>query len=173
MNFLGIDVPVRNVPELDAGFIPLGKFFSAFLEGAAEPLGIAVERAGGEVAVYETRVHGTPEYAAADRYYADRLVKFLLWSKGGFRVYIRGSEEIFRAVAGAYRAGGSREFDADFMARVYERPFEVVRCEALPREFSRPEAIGRHMNGCRIGFDAGGSDRKVSAVIDGESVFSE
>lgn len=29
------------------------------------------------------------------------------------------------------------------------------------------------MEGCRIGFDAGGSDRKVSAVIDGESVFSE
>ena len=29
------------------------------------------------------------------------------------------------------------------------------------------------MNGCRIGFDAGGSDRKVSAVIDGEAVYSE
>ena len=33
--------------------------------------------------------------------------------------------------------------------------------------------VGRHLNGCRIGFDAGGSDRKVSAVIDGESVYSE
>ena len=29
------------------------------------------------------------------------------------------------------------------------------------------------MEGCRIGFDAGGSDRKVSAVIDGETVYSE
>ncbi len=29
------------------------------------------------------------------------------------------------------------------------------------------------MEGCRIGFDAGGSDRKVSAVIDGKPVFSE
>ena len=29
------------------------------------------------------------------------------------------------------------------------------------------------MDGCRIGFDAGGSDRKVSAVIDGECVYSE
>ena len=33
--------------------------------------------------------------------------------------------------------------------------------------------MGRHLGGCRIGFDAGGSDRKVSAVIDGEPVFSE
>ena len=29
------------------------------------------------------------------------------------------------------------------------------------------------MEGCRIGFDAGGSDRKVSAVIDGVTVYSE
>ena len=29
------------------------------------------------------------------------------------------------------------------------------------------------MEGCRIGFDAGGSDRKVSAVVDGETVYSE
>ena len=29
------------------------------------------------------------------------------------------------------------------------------------------------MNGCRIGFDAGGSDRKVSAVMDGEVLYSE
>ena len=33
--------------------------------------------------------------------------------------------------------------------------------------------VGRHLDGCRIGFDAGGSDRKGSAVIDGEPVFSE
>ena len=173
MNFLGIEVPVKNVPELDPGFIPLGKFFSAFLEGAEQPLDIAIERAGGEVAVYRTRIHGTDEYAAADSYYVDRLVKFLLWMKGGFRVYISGSDAVYEVVRGAYRAGGSREFDADFMANVYERPFEVVKCGAVPAEYSNPQAVGRHLDGCRIGFDAGGSDRKVSAVIDGESVFSE
>lgn len=173
MDFLGIEVPVKNVPELDAGFIPMGKFFSAFLSGAKQPLDIAVERAGGEVAVYRTFIHGTAELAAADRYYADRLVKFLLWSKGGFRVHIAGSDEIYEYIAAAYRKGGSREFDADFMANVYERPFEVVKCGAVPAEYSNPQAVGRHLDGCRIGFDAGGSDRKVSAVIDGESVFSE
>ena len=173
MDFLGIEVPVKNVPELDPGFIPMGKFFSAFLSGAKQPLDIAVERAGGEVAVYRTFIHGTADLAAADRYYADRLVKFLLWSKGGFRVHIAGSDEIYEYIAAAYRKGGSREFDADFMANVYERPFEVVKCVAVPAEYSNPQAVGRHLDGCRIGFDAGGSDRKVSAVIDGESVFSE
>jgi predicted NBD/HSP70 family sugar kinase len=33
--------------------------------------------------------------------------------------------------------------------------------------------MGRHLNGCRIGFDLGGSDRKAAALIDGEIVFSE
>ena len=173
MDFLGIDVPVKHVPELDPGFIPMGKFFSAFLADAKQPLDIAVERAGGEVAVYHTFIHGTAEFAGADRYYADRLVKFLLWCMGGFKVYIAGSEEIYEYISAAYRKGGSREFDADFMANVYERPFEVVHCDSVPAEYSNPQSVGRHLDGCRIGFDAGGSDRKVSAVIDGESVFSE
>ena len=173
MNYLGIEVPVANTPELDPGFIPLGKFFDAFLKDARQPLSLAVERAGGEVAVYNTFIHGTPDMAEADRYYVDRLVKMLLWMKGGFKVYVSGSEAMYESVRDAYRPGGTREFDADFMSNVYERPFEVVLCDAVPAEHSIPQAVGRHMDGCRIGFDAGGSDRKVSAVIDGESVFSE
>ena len=173
MNHLGIEIPVKNLPELDPGFIPLGKFFTAFLRGASRPVSLAVERAGGEVAVYNTFIHGTPEMYEADKYYIDRLVKMLLWMKGGFKVYISGSEAMYEAVKDAYRPGGSREFDADFMANVYERPFEVVLCDAVPAEYSNPQDVGRHMDGCHIGFDAGGSDRKVSAVIDGESVFSE
>ena len=173
MNYLGIEVPVANTPELDPGFIPLGKFFDAFLKDARRPLSLAVERAGGEVAVYNTFIHGTPDMAEADRYYVDRLVKMLLWMQGGFNVYVSGSEAMYESVRDAYRPGGTREFDADFMSNVYERPFEVVLCDAVPAEYSNPQAVGRHMDGCRIGFDAGGSDRKVSAVIDGESVFSE
>jgi predicted NBD/HSP70 family sugar kinase len=58
---------------------------------------------------------------------------------------------------------------------VYQQPFTVVPCapdEVPPeRELSRP--LGRHLEGCRIGFDLGASDRKVSAVVDGEAVYSE
>ncbi len=173
MEFLGINVEVKSIPEYDRGFIPLGKWNEAFLAAADRPLGIAVERAGGQVAVYETFIHGTPELAQADLYYADRLVKSLLWMKGGFRVYIRGSEAICAALKARYAPGGERAFDEHFMSVVYERPFEVVSCGVLPEENSSCKAVGRHLEGCRIGFDAGGSDRKVSAVIDGEPVFSE
>ena len=173
MNHLGIEVCVKHVPELDPGFLPLGKFFAAFLAGARQPLDIAVERAGGAVSVYKTRIYGTPERAQADLYYVDRLVKTMLWYMGGFKVYLSGSQQIYQAVKDAYRVGGSREFDAQFMSGVYERPFEVVHCQAVPAGKGSSQAVGRHLEGCRIGFDAGGSDRKVSAVIDGEPVFSE
>ena len=173
MKHLGIEVSVTHMPELDPGFIPLGKFFTAFLKDAKEPLDIAVERSGGEVAVYRTKIHGTDEMAQADVYYVDRLIKMLLWMKGGFKVYLSGSKAVYEAIKDAYRVGGSRAFDADFMSNVYEKPFEVVYCDHVPEEKSNPQAVGRHLDGCRIGFDAGGSDRKVSAVVDGETVYSE
>ncbi len=173
MNYLGINLEVKHLPELDPGFIPLGRFFEAFSATAKEPFGIAVERSCGQVAVQETCIHGTEEYFAADVYYIDRMVKTLLWMKGGFRVYLRGNEKVAQTIRERYSLTGQRAFDADFMAGVYERPFEVLLVDELPQEKGAAQAIGRHLSGCRIGFDAGGSDRKVSAVIDGESVFSE
>ena len=55
MNFLNVDIPVKNVPELDKGFVPLGLFFKNYQKGAAKPLCIAVERSGGQIGTYETR----------------------------------------------------------------------------------------------------------------------
>ncbi|MEI6492488.1 MAG: ROK family protein, partial [Verrucomicrobiota bacterium] len=58
---------------------------------------------------------------------------------------------------------------------VYGRPMEVEACDLdavpEPRELSIP--LGRNLDGCRIGFDLGGSDRKCAALLDGKVVFSE
>ena len=106
----------------------------------------------------------------------DRIVKTLLWARGGWKIVTFGSPAVHAHLAAAYKAGGERAFDADFMATVYERPFEVEYAEKLSDVLvtrSSAGSVGRHLEGCRIGFDAGGSDRKVSAVIDGEAVYSE
>ena len=71
MNFLNVDIPVKNVPELDKGFVPLGLFFKNYQKGAAKPLCIAVERSGGQIGTYETKIYGTPEMEQADAYYVD------------------------------------------------------------------------------------------------------
>ena len=88
---------------------------------------------------------------------------------------IAGSTVVGERIKAAFSHGGLRDFDVKFMERVYEQPFsvEVVAFENAPKDKSAAAPIGRHLDGCRIGFDAGGSDRKVSAVIDGESVYSE
>lgn len=173
MNYLGIEIPVKNVPKLDKGFIPIGLFNKCFLKDAGKPVGIAVERSDGQVAAVNTFIHGDDEHYDADRYYIDRLVKTMLWMKGGFRIYVCGDKGIYDHLLSAYSDTGSSSFDFHFMADVFEHPFEVLYVDELPAEKDAPKAIGGHLDGCRIGFDAGGSDRKVSAVIDGESVYDE
>ena len=173
MNYLGINVPLKHTPELDPDFIPLVQFNRAFLKEAKKPVGVAVERSNGQIAVLSTFIHGTPEMEKADKYYIRRCVKVILWMKGGWRIYVTGDRSIYEDVKAAYSETGTRAFDKDFMETVYERPFEVVWCDTLPEEKGASESVGRHLEGCRIGFDAGGSDRKVSAVIDGETVYSD
>ena len=173
MNYLGIEASVRNLPELDRDFFPLYKFNHAFLASAKKPLGVAVERSGGEMAAVHTFIHGTADMLDADRYYIRRLVKTLLWMKGGWRVYISGDGDMYEYIRGCFSAGGCQEFDWDYFSKIYERPFEVVYTDILPEAKDSPKPAGGHFDGCRIGFDAGGSDRKVSAVIDGKTVYSE
>ena len=173
MEHLGISFPVKNIPALDPGFLPLQRFNEAFLSGADKPVGIAVERANGEMASVETFIHGTEALREADHYYIDRLVKTMLWMKGGYKIYVRGDEDTFAFLKSIYCAGGKQEFDWDYMAHVFEHPFEIVMTDTLPAPKDAPKAIGGHTDGCRIGFDAGGSDRKVSAVVHGEAVYSE
>ena len=175
MRYLGIDFPMKHVPELDPAFIPFGVWMDAYLEGAKQPLAIAVERDQGRVSVRHTFIHGTPEMARADYRYVERMVKFLLWSIGGFKVYICGCSPIAKELQRDYSLTGKRAFDFDFFHKLYEVDLEIIdlpleACPA-PNEISQP--LGGHLDGCRIGFDAGGSDRKVSAVIDGECVYSE
>ena len=172
MERYGIEVSLKNVPELDEEFFPMGRYHRAFLAGAKQPISVAVERSDGQVAAVHTYVYGTPEMAEADRYYMDRLVKTLLWVRGGFRVYVDNAD-MAAFLRGNYAPGGKRDFDRDFMSRVFEKPFEVLYTEKVPRSVDAPKAMGGHLDGCRIGFDAGGSDRKVSAVRNGETVYSE
>jgi predicted NBD/HSP70 family sugar kinase len=91
-------------------------------------------------------------------------------------VHVGGSASVAAYLRDCYRDGGTRDFDYHFMGRdVYEKPFAILSCapEAVPDENETTRPLGRHLEGCRIGFDLGASDRKVSAVIDGEAVYSE
>jgi predicted NBD/HSP70 family sugar kinase len=170
------------VPPLDPEFRPAVLANRAFREavaqsGAAVPLVLGLERGSGELSRYETTIYAEdhPD-ASANLLYAERILKFLLWQRGGWKVYVGGPAPIGDHLRRAYAADGERAFDFQFMGDdVYEREFTVVSCAAdeVPPANEGGKALGRHLDGCRIGFDLGASDRKVSAVVDGEAIYSE
>lgn len=174
MNYLGIDYSIKNTPVLDEEFIPFGVWMKEFLKEATRPVSVAVEREDGKVSVRDTFIRDD-SYAEANYRFLERFIKFELWSIGGFKVYIKGADEIAAKLKETYSPTGEREFDFGFVRDVYEKDLQIIACSDadFPSANESPAKIGGHMDGCRIGFDAGGSDRKVSAVIDGESVYSE
>ncbi|MBR6754748.1 MAG: ROK family protein, partial [Clostridia bacterium] len=165
--------------KLDPQFTPLSLVCREMREATkddGQDIVIGVERNKGYTTVYKTRVFRDGTGHDEENFnFIERMAKALLWVAGGFKIIIAGSEVIGNKIKEAYTDGGLRDFDVHFMERVYETKFEVeVRSlENAPVEVSGAAPVGRHLDGCRIGFDAGGSDRKVSAVIDGESVYSE
>ncbi|MBE0699501.1 MAG: ROK family protein [Anaerolineaceae bacterium] len=168
------------IPPLEEGFRPASLANRAFLAEVGEqatPLIFGLERENGKISRFETRVfpEGHPR-AEANLFYAERLLKFLLWQRGTFRVYAGGPRSIGSYLAKVYAPIGARQFDSEFMgAQVYERPFQIIPCapEEVPQALETGKPLGRHLEGCRIGFDLGASDRKASAVIDGKVVYSE
>ncbi len=175
MNYLNVSYTMKHSPKLDPEFIPFGVWMDAYLAKATQPIAIAVERNDGQVSVRHAKIYGTADMEQADYRFVERYMKFLLWSIGGFKVSVCGCSSIAKKLQAAYVPGGEREFDADFFQKLYERPLEILDLplESCPEANEVPKPIGGHLDGCRIGFDAGGSDRKVSAVIDGECVYSE
>ena len=175
MQYLGIEYQVKHHSELDPQFIPFGVWTRAYLKTAAQPIAIAIERENGQITVRRTMIHGTADMAQADCRYLERYVKFLLWSIGGFRVYICGCSALAAQLKQAYSPEGERSFDCTFVQQLYERDLEIIDLPLTqcPSEQEQTRSIGGHLDGCRIGFDAGGSDRKVSAVVDGQVIYSE
>lgn len=173
-------VQPRSVPVLDRSFQPAVLARREFVDAAqsnpdARQVRIAVEQADGSIFCHSTVIFPSGHARAVENLrQTERLLKFLLWSRGGFRIYFDGPRELGQQLQDYYRTTATGRFDAQIMGeRIYEKPFELVLTSDIPSERSNTKPLGRHLDGCRIGFDLGGSDQKVAAVIDGKCVFSE
>ncbi|MCP3968475.1 MAG: ROK family protein [Lentisphaerae bacterium] len=169
-------------PELDPGFVPAvlwNREYSRQVKasGQGQPLVIALERSSGTTSTLNTEIFPHKgEYIDVNIKYVERMIKFLLWVKGGFRVTIAGCKAIADDIRDIYSAEGVRAFDFDIMGKkIYGETFEIVACDLAdaPTSHEIQVKLGGNMNGCRIGFDLGGSDRKCAAVIDGKVVHTE
>jgi predicted NBD/HSP70 family sugar kinase len=171
----------KMTPALHPDFVPAVIWNRAFREktrtdAASVPLVIGLERLDGSLSRYQARVFpsGHAHFETGLRY-TERLVKSLLWMWGGYKVIVGGPAAVGEHIRKMYSRRGGRAFDADLMSTAYGRRFgvEVTAADAVPPALEKTRPLGRHLDGCRIGFDLGASDRKVSAVVEGETVFSE
>ncbi|MEI8292229.1 MAG: ROK family protein, partial [Verrucomicrobiota bacterium] len=173
-----MSLKLNFVPPLDPGFQPAvlvnrNYVAAAKKTGQTVPLVIGLERECGLVSRYETWVF--PDADAATLQYVERIVKFLLWARGGWKIFIGGPKAIGEFIRKTYSPTGARKFDCNLMGMAYGKKFQVVVTtpEKVPANSEMEVAVGGHLKGCRIGFDLGASDYKVSAVVDGEAIFTE
>lgn len=169
-------------PALDPGFVPAVLWNRAYrAKVKADPQSRAIDlalcRTDGTTFRWSGRVlsAGGANDALTLRY-IERLVKFLLWQKGGSRLLVAGAPEVAASLAEIYSENGERSFDWGFIgSKIFGEPIRVkaVAASELPAANDSVMTLGRNLEGCRIGFDLGGSDRKCAAVINGEVVFSE
>ncbi len=179
MQSLGVKPKV--IPVLDKEFMPISLINRAYRNKLSQyknsiDIKIALEREEGLVYTYSTKVF--PENSGMDEenlLYIERIVKTLLWTRGGWKITIGGCQSIGEYISKLYSQGGAREFDVDFMSRVYEKRFivEIVDLKEVPASRGSEKSLGRHMKGCRIGIDLGGSRKKISVVVDGEVVLTD
>ena len=163
---------------LDPHFRPPALFNRDYLaaakrSGRAVPFVIALERENGLVSRFETMIDARADETTL--LYVERLVKFLLWARGGWKLHLGGPRTIGDAIKKCYGPRGARQFDCGMMTSAYGRNFQVVvtTAEKVPAARETQISAGGHFKGCRIGFDLGASDYKVSSVINGKAVFTE
>ena len=161
------------VPSLEKEFRPMIIELRKFKEKGSVPFAICVERQSGYKYRYDLNV--MPGKDAENEEMIERVIKSILWVVGGFKIYLGGNDELVKAMQQVFSYEGARKFDVEFMERVYKQKFEVVACnyDEVPASVEASIPAGGHLEGNRIGFDAGGSDRKVIAVVNGEVIHSE
>jgi len=136
---------------------------------------IAWERENGYVARYDLPLPARAEESPEVAQLAERVVKFLLWANGGWRLMLSGPRKLCLAIKHQYAKNGVRAFDAEFMENVYGKPMvvELRTLTEMPQPYERELLMDNRTSGCRLGFDLGASDFKISAVKRGKVVFGE
>ncbi|RKX47551.1 MAG: ROK family protein [Verrucomicrobia bacterium] len=177
-----MDIELTIKPELDPDFVPAvlwNKTYREQVAASAEPVDVALAlvRPDKTCSVFKTRILPLAgENEALSLRYLERILKFLLWQRGGCMVLVAGCDVLAEKLSAIYSSEGARSFDYQICGeKIYDQPLEILACDAgdLPEPNEQTVPLGRHLDGCRIGFDLGGSDRKCAAVIDGKVVFSE
>lgn len=176
-------VNYQHVPALDPTFQPAKVWNDHYQQlvaasSNARTVAVCIRRPDGAAWTYRTAMLPAESRSQSLNFrYLERTVKFLLWAWGGNEVLILGAPEIVPYLQFVYAPQSERAFDHEFMGQTcFLCDFSVTSASSLAVP-TAPQTLDhsarRGLEGCRIGFDLGGSDRKCAALIDGEVVFTE
>jgi hypothetical protein len=128
----------------------------------------------------ETLVNPTAD--AATLRYVERIVKFLLWARGGWKLHVGGPKAIGEIIRKTYSARGARKFDCAMMALAYGKKFEVVADHGgqgsrgqghASRRRRPPQGLPHRFRSWRERLQGLGRDRWRGGLHRGNSVGSE
>ena len=158
--------PIMALAEIESG-----------LGAKNDVVAVAWEREDGKVYRYDLEIPKrlSPEATKFVSHVVDRIAKFIVWAAGGWKLYLAGPDAVVQPVAKAYTKKGSRKFDYEFFSDLYGRPVEtvVLPLKKMPAQKETLTKVKTVADGCRIGFDLGASDFKISALKNGKVVFSK
>ena len=113
-----IDLKIK--PELDPEFLPAILWNRAYEKtvkeaGAPVEVSIALVRPDETCTIFQTSILPlVDENEVLTLRYLERILKFLLWQRGGCKVLIAGCDPLVGKLAAIYSPDGEREFDYEF-----------------------------------------------------------
>ena len=140
----------RLLPVLEPDFRPAvlaNRNFRHAVQGRSIPVRIGLERGEGLISVWDTVVaqDGLPS-VRGNFAYLERFLKFLLWSRGGWRVWFGGPPELGQMLRDHYRASRTGKFDAWLMGdKVFETSTEPATLDQKGCQY-HPHVVGVQTN---------------------------
>lgn len=170
----------QHRPDLDPDFLPAilcWQQWTSLCQSISSPLTLKLALVRSPESVTTFTIPLVPDHHPAAQWnfrVAERILKFLLWSRGGHQVALRGPDSVTHPLKHHFSHHPCGIFDQNMMGdRIYLSPFTITASDQEFHDIETSRPLGRHLHGCRIGFDLGASDRKVAAVQDGKPLFSE
>ena len=154
----------------DKDFVSGYEALTTFENKGTIPLTIAIKRGEDICHLYNTKITSDIEESF---FYVKKIILTLIWMVGGDEIIIKDNKEIYDYLVSQKDTDIELLNSAKGMETVFKVPFKYSFTTEELKEKELVIPVSGDFKGQRIGLDLGGSDRKVSAVIDGKVVYSE
>lgn len=156
--------------KYNSDFIGADRALSSFEGRSHHPYLLTIQR-GNEISYTYHGLHS--DNREESYFYVKKILLTLMWLVGGTEFKFNGDAFFFDFRKERITNDEEIRICAKRRERVFGTPFSFVSSKKIYKDTCSYTKLSGERKGCRIGFDEGGSDRKVTAIIDGKDVFSE